>query len=135
MAGATAVRTRSAPVRSRPTTPRRAPLRVVNRPQRTSSHRRRRLLAAALCFAVGSMLLVGLAQAYVTAGQVRLARLNDQVATAQAHNRDLQMQVASLENPGRVVATGQSQGLTVPAQVTDLPLVSPSGAGGAVRGR
>jgi len=55
---------------------------------------------------------------------VRLARLENQLTTQQAQHRDLELRVAQLEDPGRVVTQAQSQGLTVPAQVTDLPLVT-----------
>lgn len=89
----------------------------------------------ALCFLVGSMLVVGVAQAYLTQGQVRLARIEQQLNGAQARNHDLQLQVAQLENPARVIGKAQAQGLAAPSQVTALPLVGSTGAGGAGTGR
>ncbi len=81
---------------------------------------------------LASLLLVGGAHAYLTAGQVRLARLQEQLGSAQARERGLQVQVAQLENPSHVVTQAQQQGLTVPSQVTDLPLVGgESGSGSA----
>ena len=135
MATATAVRARRAPAPARPTAPRRAPLVVVQRAARRPRLSTRRIVAMALCFLVGSMLLVGVAQAYLTQGQVRLARIEQQLNDAQARNHDLQLQVAQLEDPARVIGKAQAQGLNAPSQVTALPLVGSTGAGSAVQGR
>ncbi|MHB8329595.1 MAG: hypothetical protein ACYDD6_08240 [Acidimicrobiales bacterium] len=81
---------------------------------------------------MGSLLAVAGAEAYITQGQVRLARLEQQLNTQQADHRDLELQVAQLENPSSIVSQAQQHGLTVPSQVTDLPLL---GAGrGATAG-
>jgi cell division protein FtsL len=77
----------------------------------------------ALVLVVGSLLAVAGAQAYLTQGQVRLARLQQQLTNEEARQRDLQLQVARLEDPSHVVGQAQQQGLSVPNQVTDLPLV------------
>jgi cell division protein FtsL len=81
-------------------------------------------MVVSLVLAVGSLLSVADAQAYLTQGQVRLARLQQQLTGEQARHRDLELQVADLEDPSQVVNKAQQQGLTVPAQVTDLPLVA-----------
>jgi cell division protein FtsL len=81
-------------------------------------------LVVSLVLSIGSLLVVAAAQAYLTQGQVRLARLQQQLSTEESRHRDLELQVAQLEDPSHVVSKAQQQGLSVPAQVTDLPLVS-----------
>lgn len=87
-------------------------------------------MVLALVLVVGSLLLVAAAQAYLTQGQVRLAHLQQQLTNEEAQHRDLELQVARLEDPSQVVSRAQQQGLTVPAQVTDVPLVPTTTAGG-----
>ncbi|HZU80456.1 MAG TPA: hypothetical protein VE991_11120, partial [Acidimicrobiales bacterium] len=118
-----ATRARRAPATAPLRTAPRRDLRVVKPASRRPRRASRRTLFAAVTLVVGSMLAVAGAQAYVTQGQVRLARLQQQLSNAQAHHRDLELQVAQLEDPASVVTKGQQQGLTVPAQVTDVPLV------------
>lgn len=131
-ATATRARRAPAPVRS---APRRAPLRVVESRRRPPARRRRGILLASFALVVGSLLAVAGAQAYLTQGQVRLARIQQQLTTEQARHRDLELKVAQLDDPSHVVAKAQQQGLTVPAQVTDLPLIAAgmngTGAGAA----
>lgn len=124
---ATAARTRRIAAPQRTPAPRKD-LRVVAPATRRSRRPARRTLAIAVVIVVGSMLVVAGAQAYLTQGQVRLARLQQQLSNAQAQHRDLELQVAQLENPATVVAKGQQQGLTAPAQVTDVPLVTHAGS-------
>lgn len=128
MAGAPA-RVRRAPAPTASPSSTRAPLRAV-RPRRSPPARRRPLVLA-LAAAVSSLLAVGAAHAYLIQGQVRLARLDQQLSTAQSEQRALQVQVAQLEAPARVVAQAQKDGLEVPPSVTDLPLVAPAAPAGA----
>jgi hypothetical protein len=74
---------------------------------------------------VGSLLLVAGAQAYMTQQQVRLTAVQARLSVQTGNHRDLELRVAQLSNPSHVVSAAQRQGLTVPAQVTDLPPVAP----------
>lgn len=124
MAVATApARARRAPAPGRQAASARPPLRVVGPRRRRPQGARRQPLVLALGTVLASLLAVGGAHAYLTAGQVRLARLQQQLDSAQTTERGLEVQVAQLEDPSRVVSQAQQQGLTVPSQVTDLPLV------------
>ena len=123
MAIAAPARVRRAPAPGRQDRPRRPPLRVVT-PSRRQPPRSRRPLALAMGFALSSLLAVGAAHAYLVQGQVRLANLQQQLTAAQSEENGLQVQVAELEQPSHVVTQAQHQGLAVPAQVTDLPLVA-----------
>lgn len=78
--------------------------------------------------ALASLLAAGGAHAYLVQGQVRLAQLQQELVTAQAQQHDLEVQVAQLESPSQVVSQGEQQGLTIPSQVTDLPLVPAPGS-------
>ena len=106
--------------------PRRPPLRVVaprRRPPRTA---RRSGVGLAVAIVLVTLLAVAGAQAYLVQGQVHLAHLQQQLDNAQGRQRDLEAQVARLEDPSAVVGAAQQQGMSVPQQVTDLPLVTPS---------
>ena len=132
MGATVAARARRAPVVARPAPPRRPPLRVVEPSRPGRRHRgSRRYVALAVGIVVVSLLAVAAAQAYLTAGQVRLARLQGQLTVQQSRDRDLELRVASMEDPADVVGQAERQGLTVPARVTDLPLVSPSASAGS----
>jgi hypothetical protein len=72
---------------------------------------------------VGSLLMVAGANAYLTQGQVRLTRLQQQVSTAISRYRNLEQTVAQLADPSHIVSEAQQHGLQAPSQVTDLPLV------------
>lgn len=136
MAAATApARTRRAPAPARHPGPRRPPLRAVGPRRRRSRRTRRSPLVLALGTVLASLLAVGGAHAYLTAGQVRLARLQQQLESAQTTERGLEVQVAQLEDPSRVVNQAQQQGLTVPSQVTDLPLVGSATGSDSTRKR
>jgi hypothetical protein len=133
MAIASPARTRPAPTR-RPTRPpapspgRRRSRRPLEAPDSRSTrstrgiHRAAAVIAGALV--VGSLLATVAAHAYLTQGQVRLASLQQQVAVQLNAHRDLELQVAQLEDPSHVIAQAQHQGLNAPSQVGDLPQVS-----------
>lgn len=116
---------------------RRPPVRALApRPRRTRRQDRRRRTIGILCvlLTVGSLLAVVGAHAYLTQGQLRLTQLQGQLNSQLARHRDLQLQVANLEQPASVLSEAQKQGLVVPANVNDLPQVnltapSPSSAG------
>lgn len=105
---------------------RRPPLRVVAPRRRPPVPARRSGVGLALAVVLVTLLAVAAAQAYLVQGQVHLARLQQQLNAAQGSQRDLEARVARLEDPAAVVGQAQQQGLSVPQQVTDLPLVSPS---------
>lgn len=81
------------------------------------------------------MLAVGGAHAYLVQGQVHLARLQHELTSAQAEQRNLEVQVAQLEDPSNVVAQAEQHGLSAPSQVTDLPLVGKGTASSTASGR
>jgi len=128
MAAVTPVRTRRAPAPAGSGAPARVRLSIVRPPSRHSHGRWPRPLWLALAFVFLSLLAVGAAHAYLVAGQVRLAHLQQQLDTAQNSERGLEVQVARLEDPAQVVTQGEQQGLSAPTQVTDLPLVAPTSA-------
>ncbi len=121
---------RDAPARRPAPASRRAPLEVVD-PRRDRARARRggrsaRLLTCSLV--VGSLLAVAGAQAYLTQGQVRLTRLQQSLQTQLAQERQLEIQVANLQNPTHIVSQAQNDGMVAPQQVGDLPQVSVSGS-------
>jgi hypothetical protein len=81
---------------------------------------------AALCGALVlcSLLMVVAASAYLTQGQVRLTRMQQQLTSELGQHRDLELRVAQLADPSNVVSQAQRHGLTAPSQVTDLPQVN-----------
>jgi hypothetical protein len=74
---------------------------------------------------------VAAGHAYLTQGQVRLARLQGQLGSQLGQHRDLELQVAQLEQPANVLSQAQKQGLVVPSNVTDLPQVAVSAPSGS----
>jgi len=72
---------------------------------------------------VGSLLVVVVGDTMVTQGQVHMADLQTQIAAQQATQKSVQVAVAQLAAPDRVVAEGIALGLTAPAKVVDLPEV------------
>jgi hypothetical protein len=133
MAIASPARSRRAPARqpARPPAPapaRKRSLGLVEAPATRSTRSTRgvqRYAALIACtLVVGSLLATVAAHAYLTQGQVRLARLQQQVAVQLNAHRDLELQVAVLEDPSHLVAQAQRQGLNAPSQVGDLPQVS-----------
>ncbi|HEY5252181.1 MAG TPA: hypothetical protein VIJ09_10980 [Acidimicrobiales bacterium] len=103
-------------------------LRVVGPPSR---RRRpwslRPTLIVVVVLVLGSLLIVAGAQAYMTQEQVRLTAVQTQLAAQVGEHHNLELRVAKLSNPAHVVQAAQSQGLTVPLQVTDLPQVTVPG--------
>jgi hypothetical protein len=71
----------------------------------------------------GSLLATVAAHAYLTQGQIQLARLQQQVAVQISAHRDLELRVSQLEDPAHVVVEAQHQGLSAPSQVGDLAQV------------
>lgn len=111
-----------APVRSPLEGEHRAPLRVV-RPKSRSRRLRPSavlsMLAAAVVLAVA--LSVVAAQALLAQGQFRLAALQTAEAAAQTAHQRLELQVAELRAPQRIVWVAQHKlGMVVPTHVTYL---------------
>jgi Tfp pilus assembly protein PilX len=99
------------------------------RPERRRPARGKRLVVALfVLLVVGSLLLVVGARAYLTQGQVRLTRLQDELQYQAGEQSDLQLRVAQLENPTNVLSEGQKQGLVEPASVSDIPQTAPQTA-------
>jgi hypothetical protein len=84
----------------------------------------------AVALAVGSLLAVAGADAYLTQGQVRLTRLQEQLNAQLGQHRNLELGVAQLEQPAGVLSEAQKEGLVVPGDVTDLPQVNAAGTQG-----
>ena len=101
-------------------------LRVV-KPSTRQRSSIRAMVVLAVCIVLGSMLAVVGAQAALVEGQVRLANLQTGIAAQTMQQRSLELQVAQLENPSRIVSQAEQQGLTVPTQVVDLPPVNLAG--------
>jgi hypothetical protein len=68
--------------------------------------------------------MVVAASAYLTQGQVRLTRMQQQLTSELGRYRDLESRVAHLADPSNVVSQAQRHGLTAPSRVTDLPQVN-----------
>lgn len=103
---------------------RRPPIRALApRPRKTrrSAHRRRTVAVLCVLLTMGSLLAVAGAHAYLTQGQLRLTRLQGQLSSQLARHRNLELQVANLEQPSSVLTQAQKQGLVVPSNVNDLP--------------
>jgi hypothetical protein len=66
------------------------------------------------------------ASAYLTQGQVRLTRMQDQLTTELGRHLDLEAHVATFVGPSNVLSQAQRNGLDAPKSVTDLPQVIPS---------
>jgi len=121
---ATARRAPAAP-QSRPAT-RRPPLRIFQPEPRRGARKGRPARAhvwMAVALVVGSLLFVVVGDAMVAQDQVRLSNLQGAIASAQATQKSMQIEVAQLAAPDRVVAQGIALGLTAPAQVVNLPQV------------
>jgi cell division protein FtsL len=113
-----------------PETAPRPPLRVVPDGYRTPRARRRRArLLGFLGAALVALCLFGVVAFHVllTQGQLQLERLQTQEATAAARNERLQLEVAQLESPERIVAAAQQQlGMVPPPGVTYLSPAGPA---------
>ena len=110
--------------------PRERALKVIEGRRQRPRLTGRLVVVLAVVVALGSLLAVAGAQAYLTQGQVRLTRLQDQLSTQLGQHRDLELRVAQLEQPANVLSEAQKQGLVAPKGVTDLPQVnSPASVG------
>jgi len=70
-----------------------------------------------------SLLLVVAASAYLTQGEVRLTRMQQQLTSELGQHRNLLARAAHLSDPSAVVSQAERHGLTAPSKVTDLPQV------------
>jgi hypothetical protein len=116
---------RAAAPQPRPST-RRPPLRVFQPEPRRRTRRgrsRRAPVWLAVSVIVGSLLAVVVGDTLVAQDQVRLAKLQSAIGSAQAAQKTMQTEVAQLAAPDRVVQQGIALGLTAPAQVVNLPEV------------
>lgn len=109
-----------------PSTERRAPLRVVpSKSRRRNRVANRRLVnTVSISIVVAALLAVVVAQAFLTNGQVKLSRLQNQLTLEQSAHRQAELAVAGLETPSRIVAAASGQGMVRPSTVTELPYVS-----------
>ena len=129
----TAARTAEGAPTRRPARPARAPhLRVVPRDYRSleARQRRARRLGTLAVVLVGVMVF-GLVVAHVALGQgqLRLDRLTARAAADEARNERLQLEVAQLESPERIVAAAQERlGMVPPPGVTYLSAEGPVSA-------
>lgn len=117
-----------APERLRPGTARPRLRLVDNRRLELAARRRRarRLGVVGAALAVAALLALAGTHAMLVSNQVRLDALEQQVAEAQAHHQDLRLEVATLEDPARVVSVATDLGLVPPEVVTYLQPVVPA---------
>ncbi|MCL4414473.1 MAG: hypothetical protein M1522_06985 [Actinobacteria bacterium] len=102
----------------------RAPeLRALEAPGSRRRARRTMTLLVGIALLLGSLLAVGAARAYLVEGQVRLARLDSQLANATRREQQLQLEVAGLDNPSRILSVAEANGMVQPAKVQDVPQV------------
>jgi hypothetical protein len=74
---------------------------------------------------VVALLIVVGGQAMVANGQVRMARLDQQLQVAQSEHRQQVLDLTGLETPSRIVGAATSQlHMVRPSHVTQLPSVS-----------
>ncbi len=119
-----------APAQSRPTGTPATPLRVLGRPHRRRLRpaQRPKLVvmggAAVIC-----LVLLGVVAAHVmlAQSQLRLDRLDNRLAAQVALHQRLELQVAQLESPTRIVSTAQQRlHMVVPSSVTYLSPKAPT---------
>ncbi len=121
----TAARRATATPQARPAS-RRPPLRVVGPEPRRSTRRRasrRSHVWLAVAVVVASLLLVVVGDALVAQNQIRLTDVQLQISAAQANQKSMQVDVADLAAPDRVVAQALADGLVTSKSVTELPYV------------
>jgi len=105
----------------RHTSSRRPPLRVV--PARRTDRARSRIVRfLPMAMVVVALLIVVAGQAMLASGQVRMARLDQQVVMTQAEHRQQELEVSQRETPGRIVRA--AKGLVHSTHVTQVPSVS-----------
>jgi hypothetical protein len=71
---------------------------------------------------VTALLVVVVGQAMLASGQVRMARLDQQVVIAQAQHRQQEVDLSLRETPPRMLQ--EAKGLVAPSHVTQVPSVS-----------
>jgi cell division protein FtsL len=102
--------------------PERAPLRVLptEHLERRARRRRARLtLTVAASLVAGSLLGVVAINVMISQDQLRLDKLDAQRNAALAHRGQLQLQVAQLQSPARIVAQAEQRlGMVVPSKLT-----------------
>lgn len=101
-----------------------APLRIVPPGERSPQARRRRrrlLMFGAASLVVVALFGVVVEHAILAEQQFRLSSLQGQAATEEARNQSLQLQVAELQSPSRVVSVARSKlGMVTPSTITYL---------------
>lgn len=107
-------------------------LRLVDnsRLERAARRRRaRRLVVAAAVLAVTSLIALAATHAMLVSNQVRLDALEQEAAEAQARHQALRLEVATLEDPARVVSVATERlGMVPPEAITYLePVEVPQG--------
>jgi cell division protein FtsL len=104
--------------------PGRGPLRVLptEHLERRARRRRARLtITVAASLVAGSLLGVVAINVMIAQDQLRLDRLDAQRNSALAHRGQLQLQVAQLQSPARIVAQAEQRlGMVVPSKLTYL---------------
>jgi hypothetical protein len=104
--------------------PARAPLRVLpsEHLERRARRRRARLtLTVAASLVAGSLLGIVAINVMIAQDQLRLDRLDAQRNAALAHRGQLQLQLAQLQSPARIVAEAEQRlGMVVPSKLTYL---------------
>jgi cell division protein FtsL len=104
--------------------PARTPLRVLpteHLERRTRRRRARLTLTVAASLVAGSLLGVVAVNVMIAQDQLRLDRLDAQRNAALDHRGQLQLQVAQLQSPARIVAQAEQRlGMVVPSKLTYL---------------
>ena len=75
-----------------------------------------------MAMVVVALLIVVAGQAMLASGQVRMARLDQQVLIAQAEHRQQEVDLSKRETPARIARS--AKGLIRPTHVTQVPSVS-----------
>jgi cell division protein FtsL len=95
-------------------------LRVVNRSQRRRFRLTPKTGVTLTVLGFGALFGVAVSHALLIEGQLRLDRLDQQVAEEQARYERLRLDVAGLESPERILADAQEMGMVPPEEVTWL---------------
>jgi cell division protein FtsB len=83
----------------------------------TAKRRRRRAVVLAL-LAAGVVLAVAAAHAEALAEQLRVDRLDARIAQVEQRNQHLEVKIAELDAPARIVAQAKANGMVEPTHVT-----------------
>jgi cell division protein FtsL len=110
-------------------------LRLVEREARRRTNRRHAIVSVAIAgIAVVCLGLVAL-HVLIAENQFRLDQMQQQAAVQQERYEKLQLQVAQLEAPARIVSVAEGPlGMRLPGSVTYLPATSASAAAGRATG-